>query len=163
VAAVVVAKAALDRLDWSPPDGLEIDVLEPDTMLPQVGQGALAVESRIDDDLAREALAVIDDPLTRRLVAAERAFLGALGGGCTLPVGAHAVSAEAGPRSPIRLTGMLASGDGQIVLRHALIGEQPEDLGRAVARYLLEDAGGSELREWDVAGRDLGVRAQAEP
>jgi hydroxymethylbilane synthase len=180
VAAVVVAKAALDRMGWSPPDGLEIDVLEPDRVLPQVGQGALAVETRIGDDGARGALAVIDDPLTRRLVAAERAFLAALGGGCTLPVGAHAVLVDAGPGSttgsppgggPIRLTGMLASGDGRVVLRHGLTGEQPDDLGRAVARYLLDDAGGSELgewgewdeSEWDTGDRELGTRSQGGP
>ena len=62
VAAVVVAKAALDRLGWTPPTGARLEVLEPETMLPQVGQGALAVECREDDEATRRALAAIDDP-----------------------------------------------------------------------------------------------------
>ena len=49
VAAVVVAKAAIDRLDWSPPEGLVVEVLAPELMVPQVGQGALAIECRADD------------------------------------------------------------------------------------------------------------------
>jgi len=171
VAAVVVAKAAIDRLGWSPPDRLEIEVLEPETMLPQVGQGALAVECRMEDAVARDALAAIDDPATRRLVAAERAFLAELGGGCTMPVGAHAEWAGADPgaeggigtgarshQDPIRVTGMLASEDGLVVLRHGLTGEHPEDLGRAVARYLLDGAGGRHLGEWASAPDD-GVSA----
>ena len=123
VAAVVVAKAALDRLGWSPPAGLGIEVLDPATMLPQVGQGALAVECREGDESVGRALAAIDDRATRPLVTAERAFLAELGGGCTLPVGAHADGPA--PRRPvtrcaavlIELTGMLASADGVVVLR----------------------------------------------
>ncbi|MGD0391698.1 MAG: hydroxymethylbilane synthase [Acidimicrobiales bacterium] len=151
VAAVVVAKAALDRLDWSPPAGLELEVFDTGTMLPQVGQGALAVECREDDAVARRALAAIDDLGTRRLVTSERAFLAELGGGCTLPVGAHAEFVEPGPqpdRTAIRLNGMLASADGLVVLRHELTGDRPDRLGRAVARYLLDGAGGHDLGEW---------------
>jgi hydroxymethylbilane synthase len=151
VAAVVVAKAALDRLGWSPPAGLEFEVFDTGTMLPQVGQGALAVECREDDAVARRALAAIDDLGTRRLVTSERAFLAELGGGCTLPVGAHAEFVEPGPqpdRTAIRLNGMLASADGLVVLRHELTGDRPDRLGRAVARYLLDGAGGHDLGEW---------------
>ncbi len=152
-AAVVVAKAALDRLGWSPPAGVEFEVFEPATMLPQVGQGALAVECREDDLDSRGALAAIDDPGTRHLVTSERAFLAELGGGCTLPVGAHAEFV--GPdRTAIRLTGMLASADGLVVLRHEGTGDRPDDLGRAVARYLLDRAGGHDLGEWGPAGDD---------
>lgn len=151
VGAVVVAKAALDRLGWSPPAGLEFEVFDTETMLPQVGQGALAVECREDDDVARRALAAIDDPRIRRLVTSERAFLAELGGGCTLPVGAHAEPVGPGvesDRTAIRLNGMLASADGLVVLRHELTGDRPERLGRAVARYLLDGAGGHDLGEW---------------
>jgi hydroxymethylbilane synthase len=147
VAAVVVAKAATDRLGWSPPDGMSVQVLEPELMLPQVGQGALAVECRVDDDTTRAALAAIDDPTVGPLLRAERAFLAELGGGCTLPVGAHAVWSDAGPPS-IRLTGMMASADGVVVIRHAAEGPGAESLGRSVARYLLDDAGGRDLGEW---------------
>jgi len=156
VAAVVVAKAALDRLGWSPGDGTPVEVLDPEVMIPQVGQGALAVECRAEDEVTRQALAGIDDRAIRALVTAERAFLSELGGGCTLPVGAHASFVAPDPESvaadvsaPIALTGMLASGDGRVVLRHRSLGDQPEDLGRAVARYLLEDGGGNQFVEWE--------------
>jgi hydroxymethylbilane synthase len=91
--AIVMAMAALevlgmvDELAGTTP----VDPRPVDEMVPQVGQGAVAVECRVDDAVAREALAVIDDPATRQAVECERAFLAELGSGCSLPVGAHAV------------------------------------------------------------------------
>jgi hydroxymethylbilane synthase len=152
ITAVVVAKAAVDRLEWQPPDGVELEVLEPGVMLPQVGQGALAVECRCHDEATWSLLRAIDDPVAGPLVRAERAYLAALGGGCTLPVGAHAEwTVEPGDRveaGAVRLTGMIASGDGRVVLRHAHVGPDPEAVGREVARYLLDEAGGNDLGEW---------------
>ncbi len=91
IAAVVVAVAALERLGWgarlADPSS---EVLEPDTFVPQVGQGALAVECRSDDDRTIELVGAVDHPPTRRCVDAERAFLTELGGDCDLPAGAHA-------------------------------------------------------------------------
>ncbi len=154
MSAVVVAQAALDRLSWSPPDGLHVAVLDPEVMIPQVGQGALAVECRIDDGPTREALSAIHDDRVGPLVEAERAYLATLGGGCTLPVGAHAVWSEA--TDGIRLTGMMASADGVVVVRHAADGSVPADLGATVARYLLDEAGGRDLGEWLPSGDDDG-------
>lgn len=153
--AVVVARAALDRLGWRAPEGLPVETLEPSVMLPQVAQGALAVECRVDDGATRRALAALDDPGVRREVEAERAYLAELGGGCTLPVGAFAVrdGADGGRHGDpgagvLRLTGMLAGGDGHVVLRHEATGADGPALGRAVARYLLDDAGGADLGPW---------------
>ena len=149
ITAVVAARAALDRLEWQAPAGLAVETLEPEMMLPQVAQGALAVECREDDGATREALAVIDDQAVRVLVEAERAFLAELGGGCTLPVGAHAVAERTGGLpTVIRLTGLLASADGHVVLRHEAVGTDGPALGRSVARYLLDDAGGAALGPW---------------
>ena len=167
VSAVVVAQAALDRMAWSP-NGTATEVLDPAVVLPQVGQGALAVECRSDDEVSRAALDAIDDLAVRRLVEAERAFLDELGGGCTLPVGAHAelvappeaVGVDAGPPA-VCLNGMLASGDGRVVLRHQAVGDRPADLGRSVARYLLDEAGGNGLGVWDDMDPE-GARAQPE-
>lgn len=149
VTAVVVAAAGVERLGWSAPDGVETEVLDPMVMLPQVGQGALAVECRVDDERTRAALTLIDNGSVRRAVSAERAYLGELGGGCTLPVGAYATLADDSgrdvDRGTVTLTGMMGSDDGRVVLRHTASGDDPEKLGRAVARYLLEDAGGSSL------------------
>jgi hydroxymethylbilane synthase len=149
ITAVVVARAALDRLAWVAPDGVATETLGRSTMVPQVAQGALAVECRADDTSTRSALAAIDDAAVRRVVEAERAFLAELGGGCTLPVGAHAVEvAEGGPPGDLELTGMVAGADGHVVLRHTRRGADGPALGRAVARYLLDDAGGSDLGPW---------------
>ena len=149
IAAVIAARAALDRLEWQPPAGLEVETLEPAVMLPQVAQGALAIECRADDEPTRKALGAIDDAAVRVVVEAERAFLSELGGGCTLPVGAHAVLVDpevCGDR--LRLTGMVAGADGHVVLRREATGDDGSALGRSVARYLLDDAGGIDLGPW---------------
>jgi hydroxymethylbilane synthase len=118
-------------------------------MLPQVAQGALAIECRAQDDVARQALGAIDDAGVRLVVEAERAFLAELGGGCTLPVGAHAVLDDPDTGgSRLRLTGMVAGADGHVVLRRQAIGDDGVSLGREVARYLLDDAGGIDLGTW---------------
>jgi len=85
--ALVLAAAGLDRLGRRDRVTRRLD---PDELLPMVGQGALAVEVRADDAEALALAAAIDDEATRACVEAERAFLAALGGGCTLPVGALA-------------------------------------------------------------------------
>ena len=160
VAAVVVAQAALDRLAWVPPAGVVVEVLDPDAMIPQVGQGALAVECRTDDASTRASLATIHDDRVGPPVEAERAFLAELGGGCTLPVGAHAHWVGDGS-SELRLTGMMASADGVVVVRHAEDGIRPGSLGRAVARYLLDEAGGRDLGDWLPSAGDQGGNPSA--
>ncbi len=96
--AIVMAMAALEVLGIV--DELSastaVDPMSVDEMVPQVGQGAVAVECRADDAAARQALAAIDDPATRQAVECERAFLAELGSGCSLPVGAHAVALDGG-------------------------------------------------------------------
>jgi hydroxymethylbilane synthase len=84
--ALVVAVAALERLGRAEriTEALPVEV-----MVPQVGQGALAVECRADDEHAQKRLDAIESSIDRSFVDAERAFLAALGGGCDLPVGAN--------------------------------------------------------------------------
>lgn len=132
--AVVMAAVALDRLGLAP--GV-VDVLDPSVMLPQVGQGALAVECRAGDSAALEALAAVEHRESRLAVEAERAFLAELGGDCTIPAGAYA-TVGAGGR--IELTGLLASPDGRKVVRQRRSGDDPAALGRSVARLLMEDS-----------------------
>lgn len=91
--AVVVALAALDRLGRR---SVVSEALSTEVMVPQVGQGALAVECRDGDAATMELLSAIDHPLSRRAVTAERLFLAELGGGCDSPVGAHATIDEIG-------------------------------------------------------------------
>lgn len=139
--AVVVAVAALRRLDRM---AAAAEILDVRLMVPQVGQGALAVECRADDQETQERLAAIDHRASRRAVEAERAWLGEMGGGCDRPVGAYATVAEDEDGS-IHLAAIVASGDGRVVLRHEGDGDDPVELGRRVARYLLDEAGGAWL------------------
>ena len=138
--AVVVASVALTRLGL---DDRIAERLDPDVLVPQVGQGAIAVECRADDDDTRAALAVIDDDDAHRAVAAERAFLARLGGGCDLPCGGHATVGPDG----IALTVLLASLDGARVLRAGATGTDPVAVGEEAARRLLDDEGGRTLLE----------------
>ena len=127
--AIVLAAAALDRL------GLADRITErlPTTvMLPQVAQGALAVECRDDDDASRARLAAIDDVDIHRAVDAERAVLAELGGGCDQPVGALATASGDG----IEIEGMVASVDGRVLVRETMSGDDPVSVGRALADAL---------------------------
>jgi hydroxymethylbilane synthase len=140
-AAVVVAYAALLRLG----EAHRVDeILDPTVMLPQIAQGALAVECREDDPATLERVAAIEHGPSRRCVDAERAYLAELGGGCDLPVGALAVVEDAGG---VTLTALLASLDGRIVLRHTATDRDPAALGRSMARHLLDESGGAALLE----------------
>lgn len=132
--AIVVAAVALERLGLA--DRIT-EVLEPTDMLPQVAQGALAIECRAEDTATRAALAAVEHAPSRRRVNAERAFLAELGGDCNLPAGAHAVILDDGQ---LRLDAMLASLDGRVVVRHHCEGPADGDdaaLGNAAARRLL--------------------------
>lgn len=137
--AIVMAAVALHRLGREP---AVLDVLDPDVFVPQVGQGAIAVECRADDRTVLEAVSAIEHRPTRRAVDAERAFLAELGGDCTLPAGAHATESGNGD---LELTGLLASLDGRTLIRDTRRSQHPEALGRAVARHLLDTCGGRAL------------------
>jgi hydroxymethylbilane synthase len=144
--AVVLAAAALDRL------GLVDRIaerLDPSVVLPQVAQGALAVECRAGDDRTRGLLAGIDDPAARAAVTAERAYLAALGGGCDLPCGALA---EADGDGALRLEALLASLDGRIVLRTRVEGRDPDAVGAEAARRIVDDEGGRLVLDDDLVG-----------
>ncbi len=147
---VVLAAAGLRRL------GLERHIVEyfpTDVMVPAVGQGALAVEIRAGDRRLRRLLAAVDDAATRQAVKAERALLVTLGGGCQVPLGAHAVLRDDG--KTLRLVGVVASVDGKRLVRAEGEGPatQPVRLGRRVAGELVRQGAGAILEEI------VGVRA----
>ena len=114
------------------------EVLEPSVMLPQVGQGALAVECREDDAATLARLASIDAAAVRAAVEAERGYLKELGADCSVPVGALAHPTAQG----VRVEVAMASLDGHVSLRHVAQGADPEATGRAAARELLDECGG---------------------
>ncbi len=128
--AVVVATTALDRLGLTPD---VVEHLPVDRFVPQVGQGALAVEVRSDDEALIERVAAIDHRPTSTAVRAERSFLAELGGDCDLPAGAHAAVVDA---DTIRIRGVLAGPDGTALQRAEEIGPPSHDPGRALARTL---------------------------
>lgn len=141
VAAVVVAHAALQRLGLAERAD---EVLDADVFVPQVAQGSLAVECRAADAATHAAVAAIEHLPSRRAVDAERSWLAAIGGGCELPAGAHAVVDGA----DVRLTAVLASYDGRTVLRGTLVGDDPVAVGADLAARLLDRGG-----RWVIAGQ----------
>ena len=135
VDAVVAAAAALERLGVDPE---VVERLDPEWFVPQVGQGALALEAREDDGATRAVLAAIDDPAAHRALLAERAFLAELGAGCAVPVGAHATAhGEA-----VELAGVMLDADGARSARASRRGADPVALGRDLARHLRDDLDG---------------------
>ena len=140
--AVVVAVAALERLGLMDQVG---EVLDSSVLLPQAAQGALGVECRADDAVTAARLTAIDDQRAHREVRAERAFLSELGGGCSLPCGALARSDT--DTGELVLDALLASLDGNIVLRTRVMGSDAVEVGREAARDLLDGKGGRGLLE----------------
>ncbi|HEY7518356.1 MAG TPA: hydroxymethylbilane synthase [Methylomirabilota bacterium] len=130
--AIVLAAAGLARLGVTP---RHVEALSPEVFVPAVGQGALAVEARVDDARTLAALRAADHEPTRVCALAERAFLGRLGASCVTPMAAHA--RLSGGR--LVLDAVVASEDGRMVLRESTAGppQGAEALGVSVAEALL--------------------------
>lgn len=131
--AILLAAAGLRRLGWVERIA---ECLDPDVMCPAVGQGALAIETRAEGE-AREICARLDHEPTRRAVLEERAMLARLGGGCQVPIGAHAVV----DGEKVRVRGVVASPDGTRV-----VSAETSD-GESCAARLLEGGAREILRE----------------
>ena len=132
LAAVVLAAAGVRRL------GLAHRVsehLDPELMLPAVGQGALCIEIRREDPRIGPMVAALDHAATRVAVIAERAFLRRLEGGCQVPIAGHATVDGA----TVRLAGLVADVDGSALIRHSLSGpaQSAARVGIELAEVLL--------------------------
>ena len=137
--ALVLACAGLRRL------GLDNRISAPlpaGEMLPAIGQGALGIETRIDDADSTEAVSKLDHKFTRLACTAERAFLRGLGGGCLLPIAAYAVVRE----KRIKLDGLIADPQGARIVKDRISGglDEAEELGMRLSEQLLTK-GASEL------------------
>jgi hydroxymethylbilane synthase len=144
--AIVLAAAGVIRL------GLQEHIsqyLSLEIMLPAPGQGALAVQCRAEDEQAQHVLQAVDHLDTRLAVSAERAFLSALGGGCSLPVGALAEVRGA----EIRLHGAIAAPDGSRVLRLTASGSDPLLVGRDLAQQALDQGAQSNILQDSTGNR----------
>lgn len=133
--AILLAMAGLVRLGR----GDEVtQALEPRRFVPAPGQGTIVLECRGDDAVVREAVSPLDHAPTARRVGAERAFLAALGGGCNVPLGAHAFEDGAS----LELIGLVARVDGSEVLRGETRGVDPSEVGSTLAEDLLARGAG---------------------
>ena len=144
--ALLLARAGLLRL------GLDVPhvVVSSEVMLPAVGQGALAVAMLEEHPLRETVAEALNHEETGRAVRTERAMLKALEGGCRVPVGALGIVKG----SRVRLRGVVASPDGALVYRGEAEGEEPEEVGRRLARNLLDQGAAV------VLGEIRGVRSR---
>ncbi len=134
--AILLACAGLRRLGWAE---RITEALPVDTMCPAVGQGALAIETRTDGAAGHQAAAELDDPRTRLCVSAERAMLGAMGGGCQVPLGAYATLLDTGH---LQINAVVVSPDGATLVpgRSTAPCDSPEAanaIGQLLAEHLL--------------------------
>lgn len=130
--AAVLAGAGVTRLAM---DDCISEWLSLELMLPAPGQGALGVQCRANDAATLALLAALDDGVTRACVTAERGFLGGLGSGCSLPVGAYAKVID----DEIYLVGLVAANSGKTVIRVVGNGRNPQQLGADLAQEALAE------------------------
>jgi hydroxymethylbilane synthase len=130
---VIVAAAALIRLGWQ--DKIT-EYLPSEHFTPAVGQGALGIETRSQDNEIAGLLSKINDETTWQAVTAERTFLQALGGGCRAPIAALGIISD----GALKLHGMVASADGSQIMRATEQGKAsaPEQVGKRLARKMVE-------------------------
>jgi hydroxymethylbilane synthase len=146
--AIVLAKAGLDRLGLSQRIS---ETFAPEVFMPAVGQGAIAVETRLGDNETGDLLSKLDDAETRAAIITERALLAALQGGCQVPIGAWARI----ERGEMVLEACVTSVDGQQQVKQRLTGapDQGQQLGEQMARLLMETGAQTILEE---VGRQRG-------
>jgi hydroxymethylbilane synthase len=142
--ALVLSQAGLSRLGRSSEVS---ETLAVEVLLPAPGQGVIALECRGDDARVLDAVAFLDHPETARCVRAERTFLAALGGGCNLPLGAHAQLAGEG----VRLRALVAREDGRQILRADETDADATALGQRVAHALLARGAEALVAQYRVA------------
>ncbi|CAN5830022.1 hydroxymethylbilane synthase [soil metagenome] len=138
---ILLAAAGVIRLGWRE---RITEFLEPESWLPAVGQGALAIIARSDDDRAARLLDPLTHPSTLSCATAERAFLNRLEGGCQVPIAALATHSATG----LRLDGLVSDLDGTLMLRDHIEGREQDaaDLGARLAAMLVE-RGAAEILE----------------
>ncbi len=152
VDAVILAAAGITRMGWGERITHHID---PQKMVPAVGQGAIGVEIREDDEFMQRVCAELSDPATLTCVTAERVVMRGLDGGCQVPIGAYCRVVDG---DKLVMDAFVGSLDGETLLRHTLEGStaEPVMLGQAMVDRLLEMGATAILAEVRQAG-DEGV------
>jgi len=138
---IILAYAGVKRLGWG---DKVTELIEPETSLPAIAQGALGIETRCNDDFTNQRLAFFQDTNTALAVRAERALLKTLEGGCQVPIAGHATIDDNGT---VTLTGLVAALDGRKVIKATNSSNDPETLGETLAQTLLDQGAGELLEE----------------
>ena len=140
--AVILAAAGLKRLGFT---DKVAEYLDTDFSIPAIGQGALGIECRLDNEEVRQTIAFFNHPDTAHAVRAERALLWRCEGGCQVPIAAHGVVTG----SQLHLTGFVASVDGSRSVKGSISGPagEYERLGITLAEQLLKDGAHEILSE----------------
>ncbi|MFP7412026.1 hydroxymethylbilane synthase [Priestia filamentosa] len=128
--AIVLAAAGLKRMGWS--DDVVSEYMNEEVCIPAIGQGALAIECREDDQELMDLLHKLDDYKTSITVTAERAFLHKMEGGCQVPIAGYATLEG----EEVVLTALVASPDGKQMYKERVVGNNPTEVGHEAARIL---------------------------
>lgn len=146
---IILAAAGLKRVGW---EERISEYLSTDISLPAVGQGALGIECREDDEELLQLLSYINDHQTSLAVRTERSLLHALNGGCQVPIGGYAMLDDRADANGdrIMLDALVGTPDGSRIIRRSLAGFDPERLGRDMAHLLIEEGADRILREAGV-------------
>lgn len=146
--AIILAVSGLKRVGMS--EELITEYLDDSLCIPAVGQGALAIECRADDQELHEILNRIHDDYTAKTVQAERTFLNLLEGGCQVPIGGYAYLED----EEVILTAFVGTPDGKTILRETVRANDPETAGKLAAEKLIE-RGAKQIVETVKAENDL--------
>jgi hydroxymethylbilane synthase len=136
--AIVLAAAGLNRLGWADRIAEHLSV---EVMCPAVGQGALAIQTRSDNGAGMQACLGLNHAATRAAITAERAVLAVLGGGCQVPIGAHATLED----GTLHLRAIVISPDGAHVVKSEAAGLDPVYVGTVLGQELLKKGAGDIL------------------
>ncbi|MDP2181986.1 MAG: hydroxymethylbilane synthase [Actinomycetota bacterium] len=142
VDAVILASAGITRMGWA--DRIT-HYIESDQMVSAVGQGAIGVEIRTDDDFMRDVCEKLTHTETQICVTAERVVMRKLEGGCQVPIGAYArIEGD-----KLVMDAFVGSVDGKTILRHYLEGSpaEPETLGLAMVDRMIDMGAGEVLEQ----------------
>ncbi len=129
--AIILAAAGLKRVGWDPK--IVTEFLEPEVCLPAIGQGALALECREDDQELIDLIQQINDEYTEKTVKSERKLLSMLEGSCQVPVAGYAIMKD----DEVEVRGLVASSDGKTVLQSKRVSKDPIEAGRLAAEDLI--------------------------
>ncbi|ANU19174.1 hydroxymethylbilane synthase [Planococcus plakortidis] len=133
--AIILAAAGLKRMGWG--DDIVTEFMDTEDCLPAIGQGALAIECREDDEELLAELAKVNDKETELAVTAERKFLKDMNGSCQVPIAGYATVAG----EEVSFTGLISSPEGDQVYKESAAGTDPVEAGRIVAEKISAQGG----------------------